>query len=103
MNANYNKLFLLFGGWLKSQKYSRNTKKTYLQACKKFLLYLDNFDIRAIKNADRGSLLKFLTKRGDKLYAQNYINMRQSALNVFYAWAYSNKYCQSNPMLDYGF
>jgi len=101
MNTNYNKLFSLFKDWLKNQKYSDSTKETYLRACEKFLLYLDEFDIRNIKDVDRGLLLKFFTKRGDKLYAQKYISMRQSALNVFYAWAYNNRYCQTNPMLDY--
>lgn len=101
MNKNYNKLFLLFHGWLKNQEYSYNTKETYLQVCKKFLLYLDGFDVLNIKDVNKELLLRFLTLRGDKPYAQNYISMRQSALNVFYAWAYNNKYCQINPMLDY--
>ena len=101
MNTNYSKLFSLFKNWLKGQGYSYNTKETYQQVCKKFLFYLDGFNVQSIKNANRGLLLKFLTKRGDKLYAQNYISMRQSALNLFYAWAYNNKYCQTNPMLDY--
>lgn len=101
MNTNYNRLFLLFHSWLKTQEYSYNTKLTYLQICKKFLSYLDGFGIPRIKRVDRGLLLNFITRKADKLYAQNYINMRQSALSVFYAWAHSNKYCQNNPMLDY--
>lgn len=101
MNTNYIRLFSLFKNWLKDQEYSYNTKETYLRICEKFLLYLYGFDILNIKDVDRGTLVNFLAKRGSKRYAQKCIELRQSALNVFYAWAYTNRYCQTNPMIDY--
>ena len=101
MKAVHIKLFALFSDWLKNQTYALNTKKTYLQIAEKFLLYLDSFDIARLKDVSNDLLLNFITKRGSKLYAQANINLRLSALYLFYAWAYANKYSQTNPIIEY--
>ncbi len=102
MNSTHIKLFSLFGSWLETQTYTSNTKKTYLQIVKKFLLFLDSFDIVRLKDVSNAALLlRFITKRGSKLYAQANVNLRLSALYLFYAWAQANKYSQTNPIIEY--
>ena len=65
------------------------------------MLYIDSFDIGRLKDVSNDLLIQFVTKRGPKLYAQANINLRLSALYLFYAWAYANKYSQTNPVIEY--
>jgi site-specific recombinase XerD len=95
------KLFPLFSNWLEIQSYMPNTKNTYLQVVGKFLFYLDSFDIARLKDVSNDLLIQFITKRGPKLYAQANINLRLSALYLFYAWAHANRYCQTNPVIEH--
>lgn len=101
MKAIHIKLFSLFENWLENQSYASNTRKTYLQIIRMFLLYISSFGIARLKDVSNDLLIRFVTKRGPKLYAQANINLRLSALYLFYAWAYANKYSQINPIIEY--
>lgn len=65
------------------------------------MLYLDSFNIARLKDVSNDLLIQFITKRGSKLYAQANVNLRLSALYLFYAWAHANKYSQTNPIIEY--
>lgn len=101
MNAHYEKLFLLFSDWLKKQDYSTNTQKVYTKTIESFLMCVDSFGVNGLKNVSEELLRKFITTRGGKPYAQANINLRQSALGLFYGWAHANRYCLTNMMLEY--
>lgn len=101
MNSNYTKLLKLFNDWLENQRYSRNTKESYLKIISKFLEYLSKFNTHRLKDPDIGLIQQFITKRGDNLYAESNIRLRQSVLRLFYAWTCTNKYCKTNPIIEH--
>jgi len=54
-----------------------------------------------LDDADKDCLLKFVKSNGAHEYATSYVNLRLSALRTFYAWAYKNRLCSSNLILEY--
>jgi site-specific recombinase XerD len=103
MNTEYKCwVFSQFSEWLSNQVcYSINTRKPYLRIIKSFLDYLENFNVNALKDVDKELLLKFIISRGDNNYAKAYVRLRESALDLFFAWANKYKYCQNNPIIDH--
>ena len=101
MNKHYGKLFSLFSAWLGKQDYSTSTQETYLKVIGNFLANIDSIGVNKLKNVSEKLLTSFITTRGGKTYAQANINLRQSAVSLFYGWAYANRYCLINVMLKY--
>ncbi len=94
-------LLHIFNIWIENQSYTSNTKNTYLKIIRDFLSYLHNFNKGRLNNVSIELLLQFVTKRGGKLYAPANTSLRLSALGLFFAWAYKNKYCYKNPIIEY--
>lgn len=101
MIPHYTNLLTKYSNWINNQSYSHNTKSNYVKTAEKFLSYLSDFNIINLKDAGTERTLSFLTKRGAKKYAKAYFNLRLSSLSLFYAWAYTNKYCLTNPIVQY--
>ena len=102
MPTNYKSaLYKQFKKWLDTQSYSANTKAPYLRIVKSLLNYLNSFGIGYLKNINHELLYNFIISRGDKKYAKAYIQLRESALDLFFAWAKKYKHCPSNPITDF--
>lgn len=103
MNTEYKcLLFSQFKLWLNTQaSYAITTKNPYLRISQSFLNYLDNFSVATLKDVDKEILFKFLSKRGDKEYSKAYIRLRESALDLFFAWANEQRFCQNNPVIEH--
>lgn len=100
MIEQYAKILTLYDKWLEEQSYSINTKEPYLRIVKSFLAYLNSFGVTDLKDVNSKLLTSFITNRSGKQYAKAYIKLREVSIALFYGWAYQNKFCQNNPMLN---
>lgn len=100
------KLHHQFNQWVTKENlssvYTALTLKMYQNTIENFLHYLEIKHIAKLNDLDDTLLHPFIAyKPNKKPYAAASINQRIAALDLFFTWAYEQRYCRINPILSY--
>jgi site-specific recombinase XerD len=101
-NESYLQIFKKFNAYLvKSRRFTGRTMFSYPKIVEHYLNYVETFNVLSLNDISQEMTIKFVKLKGDKKYAKAYVNLRLSALNVFYTWAYKNRLCNNHLILEY--
>ena len=106
MNSVKNENYALFFQWLQNNDfdypYAETSIRTYKMVILAFIAFLAENHILVLKEANTAILRQFIKyrKNGEK-YNINSSNKRKAAVNLFFAWAAINGYCDENPLKAY--
>jgi len=91
-----------YQGWLHQLDHlSPNTKTIYLRQINNLLAYLIAFDILRLNDISQKRLYQFIHQYQQKTYSKTWVRVKVASLQLFFRWAYENKYCREQPMVTY--